>query len=424
MVKIPEDSQLLPTRKGGLLVSPSYGLYCAVYANEWDALHSAIHDQLWDLDDTIPAPLRERLIQHGFGDKPRPFKSEGHLIQFQVTNACNLHCIYCAVESGHARPNELSLEIIKHAIDEAVDIFPDIHISFTGGEPLIVPWIFEAMDYAASKTTAQIALLSNLVLLKNNENLFHKVVAFLRAGHQVRMSISAVDREACNRLSGKKCYDDAIAVIQRFEKEGVFPELDIPLSAPDVQANCNALTHFRRSIPQAMNYSFCTMYLGGREKGDHVFSSRDEQENALDDLSFEGGIRLNFPEPSPTTFRRIGCRCMNDEQLYVRSDGAVFPCFRLIGQIGHLSEGVKNIVERRRHAQLPIDIEPCRACPFALLCAGGCFSDRWLYQQTHQEPVCGPWRKKLIAEMLFEDRPEVLDWDILFLMAESRKRGL
>ncbi len=424
MIHIPVDSILLATQKGGLLVSPSYGLFCAVMADEMNGLEAALTARQFDLDESVSDALRDRLIQHGFGGGPRPFKFEAHLIQFQVTNACNLHCVYCAVDSGKARPKELSLDDIKRAIDEAVEIFPDIQVSFTGGEPLLVPWIFEAIDYAIDKTNTQVCLLSNLLLLKNNASLLHRVAAFIRSNHQVRMSVSAVERDACNRLSGKNCYDDALEVIHLLKNEGVFPELDIPLSAPDTQANCEALTRFRRTLPPELKYQFCIMYSGGRETGTHVFSTHDAFETALDDLSFEGGIYLAGAETSSIACRRKGCTCTHDEQIFVRSDGTIFSCFRLVGELGHLSEGLKTVVYRRRQAPHSVDIDPCRSCPFIYLCAGGCLADRLIYQKTHQEPVCGSWRKKLLAEMLFEDKTFVLEWNILHLLAEARKRGL
>ena len=346
------------------------------------------------------------------------------MIQFQVTNACNLRCIYCAVESGIPRPHELTLETIKRAIDDAVELYPEIHVSFTGGEPLIVPWLFDAIEYAVEHTHHQVGLLSNLLLLKNNDILFHRVVEFIRAGHQVRMSISGIDRDVCNRLSGKNCYDDAMAVIRRFQAEDVYPELDIPLSASDIEANVAACANFIRSLPPKLKIQFCEMYNGGREKGSHVFVTNDDMEKACDDLTFEGGMYIPGSSPSPVTCRKKGCHCIGDEQLYIRSDGAIFPCYRLVGQIGHISEGLKEVVYRRRRASLPVDVEPCRSCPFIYLCACGCHADRLIYQQSHQEPICGPWRKKLIAEMLFEDRPDVLEWRILTLFAEARKRNL
>ena len=58
--------------------------------------------------------------------------------------------------------------------------------------------------------------------MKDNDYLFDKIVQFMRKGHQLRMSMSAMDKAACNWLSGKNCYDDAIAVIRKLDKALLF----------------------------------------------------------------------------------------------------------------------------------------------------------------------------------------------------------
>ena len=417
---VPSDCILLTTLKGGLVVSPSYGLYCAVLPEEFNIFRSYLEHSNIEL----PQSLAKRLADHGFDGEPRSFAHDPPLLQFQVTRACNLRCIYCAVDAGLARPNELSLDDVKRTIDEVRTIYPDIRISFTGGEPLIVPWIFDAIDYAESHSRQQVGLLSNLLLLKDNSVLFERVVNFLKRGHQLRVSMSGADREVCNRLSGKDCYDDAIQIIQRLAAEGVVTDLDIALSAPDAQANIQAFADFRRAIPEPIPILLGMIYTCGREKGDHVFESVQEQESVVDDICFEGGLSLKGLKPSPVTYRRNGCSCVDDENLYIQSDGEVFECVKLKGRIGHISEGMKTIVERRRKTALSNQVEPCRSCPFVYLCACGCLADRIVFQETHSEPFCGPWRKQVIAEALFEDKPYILEWSILHLMAEARRRGI
>ena len=147
---IPNDCTLIPTQKGALLVSPSYGLYCAILPNEIESIDKYIH-QNPELSE-LSSELLDRLDKHGFFGDPRPYDYELPLLQFQLTRACNLHCIYCAVHAGKPRPRELTLDEVKHTIDEAVVIYPNLRISFTGGEPLLVPWVFEAIDYAAKKS--------------------------------------------------------------------------------------------------------------------------------------------------------------------------------------------------------------------------------------------------------------------------------
>ncbi len=423
MPALPCDCTIIPTQKGALLVSPSHGVYCAIYPDEIEAVKNNI-DAPNDIDlQGLPKAVCDRLNAHGFFDPARPFRHESPLLQFQVTRACNLHCIYCAVKAGKARQNEITLDDVKRAIDETVAIYPNIRISFTGGEPLLVPWVFDAIEYAASKSVKPVGLLSNLILIKDNDDLFEKIVKFVHAGHHLRMSISAIDRKACNRLSGKDCYDDAIEVIRKLDKADALPHLDIPLSAPDSKANVAAFPDFIRAVPHEDILLFAKMYLGGREKGKHVFASSDDEEIMLDDLVFEGGTSIEPLRQSPVTYRKRGCPCDEAEYLCVRSDGEVFSCFRLKGRIGSLSEGIKAIVDRRRATPQAVDLEPCRSCPFRYLCACGCKTDRIIYQSTHKMPVCGPWRKKLVAEMLFEDKPYFFDWPMHYLLAEAKKRG-
>ena len=424
MKPVPGDCTLIPTQRGALLVSRSHGVYCAIFPNEIESIKQYIQASASDESQELSQDLTDRLEKHGFFDAPRPFQHESTLLQFQVTNACNLHCIYCAVKSGKARPNEITLEDVKRIIDEAIDIYPDIRLSFTGGEPLLVPWIFDAIDYAAQRSKYPIGLLSNLLLLKNNDDLFDKIVQFVHRGHQLRMSISAIDKEACNRLSGKDCYDDAIDIIKRLNKADALPHLDIPLSAPDSKANVKAYPQFRRSVPIDDKLLFAKMYIGGRENGKHVFNSTDDEEQMLDDLVFEGGTCIETLKTSPVTERKRGCLCNDDENLFIRSDGEVYTCFRLMGKLGHISEGIKTIVERRRNTPQITDVEPCCSCPFRYLCAAGCQTDRLIFQESHKEPFCGQWRKQLVAEMLFEDKPYFYDWPMRYLISEAQKRVL
>ena len=424
MKSIPNDCILIPTQKGALLISPSYGVYCAIFPDEIESIKPCMHPQETDETQELSQDLIDRLEKHGFFDEPRPFQHESPLLQFQVTNACTLHCIYCAVKSGKARPNEITLNDVKRVIDEATEIYPNIRISFTGGEPLLVPWIFEAIDYAKQHSKYSVGLLSNLLLLKDNDDLFDKIVQFVHQGHQLRMSISAIDKEACNRLSGKDCYDDAIDIIKRLDKANALPHLDIPLSAPDSNANVKAYPQFRRSVPIDDKLLFAKMYIGGRENGKHVFDSSDDEEQMLDDLVFEGGTCIETLKSAPVTERKKGCLCNDDEYLCVRSDGEVYSCFRLMHKIGHISEGIQTIVERRRNTAQITDIEPCCSCPFRYLCAAGCQTDRMIFQESHQEDFCGPWRKQLVAEMLFEDKPYFYDWPMRYLISEAQKRGL
>ncbi len=422
-MKHPEDCVFVPTQGGELAVSPSLGTYCAVMPDEIEAIHASFehHREVGKL----PAELRERLDKHGFFGAPRPYRSPRQLLQFQVTNACNLRCAYCSACSGIARDNELTLDQVKSVIDDGVDLNPNIQISFTGGEPLIVPWIFDAIDYAKSRTHLPVGILSNLLLLKNNDVLLEKVASHIRDGIRVQMSISGADREVCNRLSGRDCYDDAIQILHKLKERNALPNLDVMISASDAQANIDAFADFRRSLPSDLKITLGILYPCGREQGEHTFANNQLQEDVLNEITFEGGVTVPAVDISPLTNRRKACQCVENENIYIRSDGSVYSCFKLVECFGHISQGLKNVMaERRKTATKAADLPMCRSCPFVSLCASGCRADNIILSGSTKAPICGKWRRQLIAEMLFEDKAYVLDWHICYQMAEAKKRGI
>ncbi len=413
------DAALLKTQHGYLLVSPDHAVFCPIFPDEHDIVLAYIKDSCTEL----PIELKQRLDEHGFFSGPRPMRPPHHLLQFQVTNACNLRCAYCSAESGCARTHELTLDDVKSTIDDVTSIFPNIDISFTGGEPLIVPWLFEAMDYARTKTK-KIGLLSNLLLLKNNDVLFDKIVRELKLGTTIQVSISGTDKEVCNRLSGRACYDDIIEIINRLNQAGVLPDIDVMMSAPDSRKNIEGFANFRRSIPEPARISIGLIYPCGREHGEHIFTSRDETEAMLDDVAFEGGVSIPGPKCETVTHRRNACSCVENENIFVRSDGNIFSCFKMVECFGNIHDGIKTVLEKRRKsAVMAAELPLCKDCPFVHLCASGCRADNIILTGNTKAPICGPWRQKLLAEMLFENKPFVLDWSIPEQMTEARKRG-
>ncbi|NMC69978.1 MAG: SPASM domain-containing protein, partial [Myxococcales bacterium] len=70
-----------------------------------------------------------------------------------------------------------------------------------------------------------------------------------------------------------------------------------------------------------------------------------------------------------------------------------------------------------------VTLERCRDCPLNTLCGGGCRSENLQYTGNADEPVCGPWRVRVLSELLAEDRPSALEWSAPQLLSEARARG-
>lgn len=78
-----------------------------------------------------------------------------------ITGRCNYNCLYCY---RHLDKKDMSFERAKEVIDHLCSSFlptgEKIKISFAGGEPTLVNWVFDAIRYAKEKG-AKVELITN-----------------------------------------------------------------------------------------------------------------------------------------------------------------------------------------------------------------------------------------------------------------------
>jgi len=84
-------------------------------------------------------------------------------VVWAVTNACNLKCKHCMLDSGQKDPDELNTEEGKRLIDDAAKL-GGVKFAFTGGEPLMRKDIFELIEYA-NTTDIQVCMATNGTLM-------------------------------------------------------------------------------------------------------------------------------------------------------------------------------------------------------------------------------------------------------------------
>jgi len=85
----------------------------------------------------------------------------------EVTQRCNLRCVHCycrqEATDQHARSTEMSLETIRHIVDQAADMGV-FSLTITGGEPLLRPDALDIYDHVKSRGILPI-LFTNATLI-------------------------------------------------------------------------------------------------------------------------------------------------------------------------------------------------------------------------------------------------------------------
>jgi sulfatase maturation enzyme AslB (radical SAM superfamily) len=94
--------------------------------------------------------------------------------------------------------------------------------------------------------------------------------------------------------------------------------------------------------------------------------------------------------------------------------------------VGHLHDGpfAARLRARATRARPTSTMAFCAPCPLRTLCGGGCRSENLQLTGDPEQPLCGPWRVEVLAELLSEDRTSALEWQATHLAAEARSRGI
>ena len=99
-------------------------------------------------------------------------------LELELSRACNLRCLYCYASSGMPQENELTLEEILDAADQAITLGARKIIILGGGEPLLYKNLFKVIDHILAKNV-KVDLFTNGMLLtpKKAKALFDRNVS-------------------------------------------------------------------------------------------------------------------------------------------------------------------------------------------------------------------------------------------------------
>lgn len=127
----------------------------------------------------------------------------------EVTNRCNGNCIYCAIRDARPKPTDLGFEVYKQIVDafpQAKEVAPE---SF--GEPLLYPYIVDAVAYARERGKAVCIVTNGSLLTKEMSR------ALLEAKlNIIRFSVDASDAQTYGKLRPGLSWSKMVANIEDF----------------------------------------------------------------------------------------------------------------------------------------------------------------------------------------------------------------
>lgn len=322
------------------------------------------------------------------------------IISWNTTNQCNMHCKHCYRDAGAEAEQELTVDEEKALLNEIAKAGFKI-IIFSGGEPLMLPYIFELVKYAV-----QLGL--RPVFGTNGTLITSEVAGKLKASGAMGMGISldSLNPEKHDKFRGcEGAWDKAVLGMKNCRTAG------LPFQIRTTVMNWNRdeilkLTDFVVDIGAAAHHIFFLVPTGRAVNIEEESLRAEQYEQLLTDIiRKQQEVKIELKPTCAPQFMRIakemgvnlrfarGCLA-GTHYCIVSPSGDVQPCAYLNLPVGNVRETPFSEI----WANSPVFQElrtlnykgGCGTCKYKHAC-GGCRARAAFYNQGDymgEEPWC------------------------------------
>ena len=339
---------------------------------------------------------------------------ERHAFTLQLTEKCNLACLYCYVQRRtHPDPIDCTPAFCEKFVDFAFrESRTKVKITFFGGEPLLFPDLIRHTVACARKTAAVCGERPIGFHLVTNGTLLDEEIGDFIAEERIGLEISIDGPEAvhdANRIypdgspSFRRVYTNLLRFVERHPDHpvSIFSVISAPDSLPWLQALCRGI--------DAQGFTYNPMRLahedqqraGTHKAVNHALQNRIARHRDAflrgdvdfdEEITSQMGCLLGDGNAQP-------CEAGINATIITRT-GDIYPCPFFVGHpdqvIGTIDNGfdpdkAKPFTDRHLSA-----MKSCRRCGARQVCASGCAFDS--YEQTGRvdrpaKPACADTRR-------------------------------
>lgn len=395
--------------------------YCRMQNLDWTAAWLHCHSFLQEA-------LRTRFIStQPILRAPYPGRSEvlrlDHLtdLWLHVTNACNLACEHCLVNSSPTGEPGGDTAFWFRMIDQGLAL--GVHRFFiTGGEPFLRDDLFDLIDRILSplhEKKTELVILTNAMLFRGNH--LKRLATYAPNAFQLQISLDGPTAEVNNPIRGKGSFDATVRGIKEVINLGFSPTLTTVVN----QANAAYLPEMVKlgSSLGIKNIHLLLSHHRGRAIGNAGLESPSIPEllhifKETLRLTNQAGMRFdNFDALLGKLMGPAGVKVDLSnaayESLCIYADAQVYPSAALAGipdlQMGNadvepLSAIWRNAVVANEIRQATVQKKAkCKDCYIKYLCGGGDIEHTYLYSgQFMGEDPFSEFYEEWMLSILFE----------------------
>lgn len=360
----------------------------------------------------MPFETEEDLVSNGIisrGIERDIFIPGSLLLQWHITDRCNLKCIHCYQDKDDPAV-DLPLEQLKMIFGQYLDLLKKWrikgHINFTGGEPFIREDFGSLLEHVSGyKKYCSYAVLSNgTIMTKDDAGLLKKTGC-----RYVQVSVEGGEK-LHDEIRGKGSFAAAIRTLKLLGKKNIFTYISFTAhkgNAGEFGEVVKAAKHTSadvlwtdRLIPIGAGKNISSLMMGPGDVKD-FFERSFRLRRKLRWNIFTGSVISMHRALQFITLREHGIkskpyRCKAGISLVtVLPDGSLLPCRRMPIVVGNIID--QNIEELYRNSSLFLRLRSdefvpgeCSDCGYCRECGGGlkCLSYAYYGTPFRADPQC------------------------------------
>lgn len=341
-------------------------------------------------------------------------------INLLITNACNLRCAHCYVESGRKMKGELTGKEWIGVLEQARRLGA-FELNVSGGEPLLHRDFWEVADYIASVPTFHANLNTNGTLIKEGKE--RRLAA---AFTSVQISIDDAMPDRHDAFRGRQgCFDKSIAAIRRLVDFGVETNVGFTLTKTNIRSLESMVDLCERMGVTVLNIGLVANV--GRASANALLQISPPGSPTADSFltevyrklrvlsAYQGRLKMLLPfrvgddAAGRRTPKQYICSGDAVQIVYVTANGTVAPCDKLpMGLFGYGNVRRQSLVEvwlsekmRAFKLMSPRRLPKCRACLYLAICGGACVARAFQNGGSLESP---DWTSCIIAQQFGAER--------------------
>ena len=300
-------------------------------------------------------------------------KYSNKILQFYITNICNLKCPHCYMRCDNESKKELLLDEKKEVL-KAFYENGGRKVIFTGGEVMMTPDFLELLEYTKIFPETYILVLTNGTLW--NEEKIRIASKYI---DEVQISIDGYSEETNSKIRGKGAFSKALKCIENFLNQGI----SVTLAMTPLYGFENEVENYCKFGIEIVNKykdkDFYLVFADGLLQGRNVEWSFDK--NLIYAQASEKILNAIYPDYTVSAFAEIHSQPLQNcgyGKIVIDSNGdfSFCTCIKDIPKLGNIrNTPMKKVFEMADGISQKTCIDnltPCKNCEFRYICGDKC----------------------------------------------------